>query len=69
MPKVVFEMIASILEDVVILVLDFPVCPTQKIDDGHNGFVGDQVVGGEGIVVENLTVSAFGDGHLAPIDH
>jgi hypothetical protein len=66
MPKIVLEMI-PFLEDIMALVLGLPPSPSSL----HNRFYilfGDQVVGCEGIAIENFPAGFMGDGQLTPID-
>jgi len=51
MTEVVFKMIAIVLEDIVVLVLDFPARPSSR-DQSGNILVGEEMIGGKGVVVE-----------------
>ena len=51
MPEVVFEVIAIVLEHIVVFVLDFP-ARTTRSNNRRNVVVAEGVIGGKGVVVE-----------------
>src|SRR3954468_18370441 len=65
--KVVFQMIAIVLEDIVVLVLDFPARTTSR-DNGGDVVVAEGVIGGKGIVIETLACLLLDNCHFTPVD-
>ena len=66
MAEVMLQMIAVVFQYVIVLVLDFPARSPGR-DQLGDVALGDAMMGGEGIVVDLLTVAA-GGGELAPVD-
>jgi hypothetical protein len=67
MPEVVFQVIALGLQDIVILVFDFPACSS---DLGKLGNIGncDLVIGYETVLIQNLTGIFMRDDQFQPVD-
>ena len=51
MSKVVFQMIASVLEDIIAFIFHLPAGSTGS-DDGFNGGLGQVIIGGKGVVIQ-----------------
>jgi hypothetical protein len=57
MPKNVFEVIAFSFQNIVVFILDFPVCPTIA-HDRFGGFLGKGKIGDKGIAIQDSPVSS-----------
>ena len=67
MAIVVLQMIAVVLEHVVVLVFNLP-ASSARGNDGKQRLLREGVAGGEGVLVDALTDIFPMDGHLTPVD-
>ena len=65
--EIVFQVVASVFENIVVFVFDLPVCPPIT-DDGMDSLVCNLVVGSKSIVIEHFSIGSLSDGYLAPVD-
>jgi hypothetical protein len=67
MPKIVFQMIALSLENIVVFIFRFPTTSTRANHRGNS--LGCQFMASdEGILVKHFSIRLTGKGYFAPID-